>query len=248
MFANVHGRYSGRVVTIPIIAHRTCQLHAPENSIQGIRKAAELGADAVEIDVRPSLDGVPMLMHDWSPRRTMGLPGPIHFYPLFLLRRFRLRGGNEPPPTLDEALDALPESLSIAIEVKDAAASPATLSVVRKHGLESRVLFWSYRERAVRYFSKEAPQTETSLLRDPTDPAGLARFLAEAAGFGARGISAHWAAINPQFVAEAHSRRLKVYSWIRDLDIVAGKVAAGLDGIVTDQPREVRTILEDVRT
>lgn len=243
----MHERYSGGVV-IPIIAHRTCPLHAPENSIEGIRKAAELGADAVEIDVRPSLDGVPMLMHDWSPRRTMGLPGPIRFYPLFLLRRFRLRGGNEPPPTLDEALAALPESLSIAIEVKDASASAATLREVRKHSFESRVLFWSYRERAVRYFSKEAPEIETSLLRDPTDPEGLARYLADATDFGARGISAYGGAINPQFVAEAHSRHFKVYSWIRELDLVARKVASGLDGIVTNEPLEVRAILEDLRT
>ena len=154
-------------MTIPIVAHRTCPLDAPENSIQGIRKAAELGADAVEIDVRPSLDGVPFLMHDWSPRRTTGLPGPVRIFPSFLLRRLRLRRGSEPPPTLDEALAALPETLSIAIEVKDSAASAATLRAVRRHGLDSRVLFWSYREQAVRYFAREAPEIETSLLRDP---------------------------------------------------------------------------------
>jgi glycerophosphoryl diester phosphodiesterase len=233
---------------IPIIAHRTCPLDAAENSLEGIHKAGELGADGVEIDVRPSLDGVPFLMHDWSPRRTVGLPGPIRVYPSFLLRRLRLRGGSERPPTLDEALGALPEPLFMAIEVKDAAASAATLRAVRKHGLESRVLFWSYREAAVRYFAKEAPQVETSLLRDPTDPEGLTRFLADARDFGARGISAHPAAINPQFVAEAHDRELKVYAWIQDLDTVAKKVAAGMDGIVTNQPREVRSILEGVRT
>jgi glycerophosphoryl diester phosphodiesterase len=234
---------------IPIIAHRTCPLDAPENSLEGIRKAAEFHADFVEIDVRPSLDGVPFLMHDWSPRRTAGLPGPIRIVPSFLLRRLRLHGGSEPPPTLDQCLDTLaPLSLSIAIEVKDAGASAATLRSVRKHKLESRVLFWSYREDAVRYFAKEAPEIESSLLRDPADPEGLARFLSDASGCGARGISAHWAAINPQFVAEAHDRALKVYSWVRDLDSVAKKVACGLDGIVTDQPREVRAILEGVRT
>jgi glycerophosphoryl diester phosphodiesterase len=185
-----------------------------------------------------------MLMHDWSPRRTMRLPGPVRMYPRVLLQRFHLRGGSEPPPTIDEALNALPDPLFMAIEVKDAAAAAATLRSVRRHGLESRVLFWSYREAAVRYFAKEAPEIETSLLRDPTDPEGLATFLADATAFGARGISAHWAAISPQFVAEAHSRRLKVYSWIRDLDLVERKVAAGLDGIVTNEPREVRDILE----
>ncbi len=40
-----------------IIAHRTCPRHAPENSLAGIRKAAELGADAVEIAVQRTLDG-----------------------------------------------------------------------------------------------------------------------------------------------------------------------------------------------
>jgi glycerophosphoryl diester phosphodiesterase len=228
---------------IPIIAHRTCPLDAPENSIEGIRKAAELGADGVEIDVRPTLDGVPVLMHDRSPRRTTGLPGPIRLYPLVLLRRLHLRGGNEPPPTLDEALGALPDRMFMAIEVKDAAASAATLRIVRAHGIQSRVLFWSYRERAVRYFANAAPQIETSLLRDPTDPAGLARYLSDARAFGARGISAHWDAIGPAFVGEAHGQGLRVYSWNRDLERVTRNVAAGLDGLVTDRPGEVRKIL-----
>jgi glycerophosphoryl diester phosphodiesterase len=223
-------------------------LDAPENSLEGIRKAAELGADAVEIDVRLSLDGVPFLMHDWAPWRTTRLPAVMRICPSFVLRRLRLRGGSEPPPTLDQALAALDPSMWMAIELKDAAAAAVTLRTLRKRGLESRVRIWSYREPAVRYFAKQAPEIETSLLRDPTDPEGLARFLSDATDFGARGISAHPAAINSQFIGEAHSRRLTVYSWVRDLNSVAKKVASGLDGIVTDQPREVRSILEGGKT
>jgi len=40
-----------------IIAHRACPQHAPENSIAGIRRAAELGADGTEGDVQRTLDG-----------------------------------------------------------------------------------------------------------------------------------------------------------------------------------------------
>jgi glycerophosphoryl diester phosphodiesterase len=229
---------------IPIIAHRTCPLDAPENSLAGIRKAGELGADCVEIDVRRSLGGVPLLLHDWSPRRTTGLPGPVRLYPLLLLRRLRLQRTDERIPTFEEALAALPEPLSIAVEIKDHTAARRTLGVIKAQGKESRVLMWSYREEAVRYFATRAPEIESSLLRDNTDPGGLTRFLLDAVAFGARGISAHWAAINPQFVAAAHERGLKVYSWIRDLDSVAKKAGCGLDGIVTDQPREVRAILE----
>ncbi len=228
---------------IPIIAHRTCPLHAPENSLAGIRKAAELGADGVEIDVRRSLDGVPVLLHDRSPRRTTGLPGPARLYPSFLLRRARLQGTDSRLPTLAEALDALPEGLFIAVELKDAAAAPRALRLLRDRELEGRALMWSYRERAVRYFASEAPEIESALLRDDIDPEGLGRFLSDAQAFGARAISAHWSAVNPHFVGEAHNRGLRVYSWIRDLDSVPKKVAAGLDGIVTDQPAEVRAVL-----
>jgi glycerophosphoryl diester phosphodiesterase len=229
---------------IPIIAHRTCPLDAPENSVAGIRKAAELGADCVEIDVCRSFGGVPVLLHDWSPRRTTGLPGPVRLYPLFVLRRLRLQHTSEGLPTFEEALAALPDSLSMAVEIKDATAARRTLDVIKAQHKEARVLMWSYREQAVRYFAKQAPEIESSLLRDNTDPDGLTRFLLDATAFGARGISAHWTAINPQFVAAAHERSLKVYSWIRDLDTVAKKVGCGLDGIVTDQPREVRAILQ----
>lgn len=233
---------------IPIIAHRTCPKDAPENSLSGIRKAAELGADGVEIDVRQSFDRVPILMHDWSPRRTTGFPGPVQLYFSFFLRRLRLQGSSERVPTLREALDALPDGLIMAVEIKDWRASYYSLRLIRNRQLEARTMMWSYREQAVRHFAKEAPEIEPALLRDETDPEGLTKFLKDAVDFGARAISAHYEAINPPFVAEAHSRGLKVYSWIRDLDTVAKKAGCGLDGIVTDYPAQVRDILEGAAT
>ena len=53
-----------------IIAHRTSPLDAPENSLEGIRRSAELGADYVEIDVRLTRDGVPVMLHDGLLLRT----------------------------------------------------------------------------------------------------------------------------------------------------------------------------------
>ena len=40
-----------------VIAHRACPHYAAENSLDGIARAARLGADAVEIDVRLTRDG-----------------------------------------------------------------------------------------------------------------------------------------------------------------------------------------------
>jgi glycerophosphoryl diester phosphodiesterase len=232
-------------MTIPVIAHRTLPLDAPENSLLGIAKAAEHEADGVEIDVRRALGGAVVLMHDWSPRRTTGLPGPVSLYPPFLLRLVRLRGGGDQRvPTLAEALDALPDGLTMAIEIKDAGAAPRTLELVQERKLEERVLMWSYRMPAVQYFAGHAPEIENALLRDNTDPEGLSRYLADAMACRARALSAHWNAITPQFVAEAHDRKLRVYSLERDLESIPKRVAAGLDGVVTDRPREVRAVLQ----
>ncbi len=229
---------------IPIIAHRTCPLDAPENSLAGIRKAAELGADGVEIDVRRALFGAPVLMHDWSPWRTTGLPGPVGLYPYFLLSHARLQQETERVPSLDEALAALPDGLFLAMELKESSVAATALRLVQRRGLEPRVLVWSSREQAIRYVKKQAPEIETALLRDETDPASLSLMLDDALRFGARAISAHWSAITRQLVGEAHDRGLRVYSMTQDLDTVAKRVACGLDGIVTDHPREVRALLE----
>ncbi|MGB2695377.1 MAG: glycerophosphodiester phosphodiesterase [Dehalococcoidia bacterium] len=230
---------------IQIIAHRTCPLDTPENSVAGVHKAAELGADGVEIDIWNTLDGVPILMHDWTPWRTTRLPGPVRLYPSFLIKHARLEESEERVPRLGEALDVLVSNgLFMAIEAKDPGAAPQTLRLVRERKLESRVLLWSYHERPLRYISERAPEVEPALLRDVFDPEGINRYLEDAVRFGARAISPHWGTITPQLVGEAHDRGLRVYAMNRDMDSVAKKAACGLDGIVTDNPREVRAIVE----
>ena len=226
-----------------IIAHRARPRHAPENSLEGIRKAAELGADGVEIDVQRTLDGVPILMHDKTLWRTAGLYWPARLLPYKLLRRLRLKGGAERVPTLAEALAALPPDLIVAIELKHASAAAATLAEVRRRGLESRALLWSMHGKAVRYTAKEAPEIESALLRNVRWASRLRRFLDDALRFGAGGVSAHWQAITATFVEEAHRRGLKVYSMSRDKESMAAKLALGLDGIVTDWPEEARAAL-----
>ena len=125
-----------------IIAHRACPQHAPENSIAGIRRAAELGADGVEVDVQRTLDGVPILMHDWTLGRTAAFPLPARALPYAFVRRLRLKGGAERVPSLAAALDALPAGLLIALEIKHASATAAVIAAVRSRGLEGRALIW----------------------------------------------------------------------------------------------------------
>ena len=56
-----------------IIAHRGASAHAPENTLASFRKAVEVGADGIELDVRLSKDGVPVVIHDATLTRTGGI-------------------------------------------------------------------------------------------------------------------------------------------------------------------------------
>src|SRR5262245_60378592 len=53
-----------------VVAHRGDSFHAPENTLAAARQAWRAGADAWEIDVRLTRDGVPVVLHDESLERT----------------------------------------------------------------------------------------------------------------------------------------------------------------------------------
>jgi glycerophosphoryl diester phosphodiesterase len=60
-----------------IIAHRGFMRRFPENTIVAVRGAFDQGADAVEVDVRLSADGVPVIMHDETVDRTTDGHGAV---------------------------------------------------------------------------------------------------------------------------------------------------------------------------
>lgn len=224
-----------------VIAHRTCPRDAPENSLAGIEIAAALGADAVEVDVRRSSDGVPVLLHDRRLLRTTGRLAGVDNVPVAELRRVRLRGGGT-VPTLAEALSALGPTMRVALDVKDPGAGPAVIEEIRAHGLEQRALFWSQHEEAVRACATKAPELEISLLRDTRTPDQLSQFLADAERLGARGISAHWSQVSPALAESCSRRGLSLYAWCKRERIEADKLAL-LRGVVTDWPVAARTAI-----
>ena len=56
-----------------VVGHRGAAAYAPENTLESFREAKRRGATWVEIDVKLTADSVPILMHDASLKRTMGV-------------------------------------------------------------------------------------------------------------------------------------------------------------------------------
>ncbi|MEO1249543.1 MAG: glycerophosphodiester phosphodiesterase family protein, partial [Pseudomonadota bacterium] len=61
----------------PVIGHRGAALYAPENTIAGLHEASRRGVKMVEVDVRLTADGQPVIFHDDTLDRTTNGVGPL---------------------------------------------------------------------------------------------------------------------------------------------------------------------------
>ncbi|GIT43944.1 MAG: hypothetical protein Ct9H300mP11_18800 [Chloroflexota bacterium] len=93
-----------------VIAHRGDNTNAPENTISAFKKALDLGADGIELDVRLTKDGKLVVIHDRTVDRTTNGTGlGNHHTQEEILRLdagswFTSEFAGENPPTLDEYL------------------------------------------------------------------------------------------------------------------------------------------------
>ncbi|MEM8630456.1 MAG: glycerophosphodiester phosphodiesterase family protein [Pseudomonadota bacterium] len=112
-----------------IVVHRGLWDHeTPENSLPAITGTVSAGLAHVEVDVRLSSDGLPMLIHDANLERTTGLSVPARELTLEQACGLPLRAGLGGPdaqmsaerlPSLEQALDCAAGALHFDLDVKD---------------------------------------------------------------------------------------------------------------------------------
>jgi glycerophosphoryl diester phosphodiesterase len=132
-----------------VVAHRGDSISGGENTIEALRRGVEIGAEALEFDVRMTKDGVAVLLHDPDVDRTTDGRGRLSTLTLDEVRRLnadqkRSRPGSTPAriPTLDEVLEQFPRTPMI-VEVKELAAAEPTERAIRRHGLQENVVVGS---------------------------------------------------------------------------------------------------------
>lgn len=140
-----------------VVAHRGDSAHAPENTLESLRRGVSLGADALECDVHLTSDGHVVVIHDPNVDRTTNGAGTVADLTLAELQRldagfrftrdggrtFPWRGRGVSIPTLEELLGTFPE-IPLIIEVKAAAAATATRQLLERFGAAARCLVGSF--------------------------------------------------------------------------------------------------------
>lgn len=224
-----------------IVAHRALSPGVAENSLAGIVRAAERGADLVEIDVRRSLDGVPFLIHDPFLGRTTTGVGFVRATPAAVLRRLPLRGARgERLPTLAAALAVLPAGLGLALHLKDRGSLRAALAVVRAAGLEGKTWLWLHGPVTVRAARELAPTARPTMLEAGARSAEeWMRHLRAAREAGASGVSVPWRDLTPALLAGCRAMGLRAFSVNHRPEEIVTMVDLGLGGVIADDPAVV---------
>ncbi len=228
-------------MTTPLItAHAACKGHAPENTLAGVRAALDLGADAIEIDVRCTSDGVPVLLHDATVDRTTDGQGDLAALSLRQARRLHTSDG-ERIPTLKETLQAVAGRALLVLEVKPTDIEEAVLETVRKAGALDWCAVHSFRPQVVERVRTLEPRMPCLLLMGGREVVDWGQLFSFALSLGAQGIAVHHGALTPELVRSAHLRALRVSTWTvnRQAD-VRRAAACGVDAITSDYPDRVR--------
>jgi len=214
-----------------VVAHRGASAYEPENTLRSVRRALEIGADAVEVDVRLSADGFPVVIHDETVDRTTNDTGKVAEMTLEELRKLDA-GQGERIPTLEEILDAVRGRAVLFLELKvDEAAFPS-LRLVRERGMLDGVLFTSFSQSALSRVKAEEEGAHIGLIYfRPSDGIVGAKKL------GCEFVLPYHRLATERAIAFAHRMRLRVVPWtVDDLETARELKRRGADGVASNRP------------
>lgn len=231
-----------------LIAHRGESRDAPENTLAAVNLAWSRGARAVEIDVRSSADGRPVVIHDASTRRIGGPAKAVAAQTADQLRRLDAglwkgrRWAGERIPFLEEVLETIPAGGRLFIELKEGPESARVVSdVLRARAFDPRqLLLMSFNEETVQHLSLARLGIDVCLLLEAKQwkrRGGLARAVQVAHEFGLAGLNLEVdRALNEAVIRGVHDARLAIHCWTVNRVSTARRLArAGIDGITTDR-------------
>ena len=226
-----------------VISHAACGGHAPENTLAGIHKALELEADAIEIDVQASADGVPILMHDLTVDRTTNGRGEVAKLSLAQLRA--LDAGGEPVPTLAGALQLTRGRALLVIEIKQPGIEPLIATDVQEADALGDVMVWSFFPQALESIRAAELRIPGALLLTAESLSRWREARERALRLGLQGVSAFFAGVDEPLTRDCQRSGLALYAWTADrTEDIARLIVLGIDGVCTNFPDRAVSLMD----
>lgn len=256
-----------------VIAHRGANSEAPENTLISFSKAAEIGADYIEFDIRLTKDNEIIIMHDENTERTTGYNGLVKNMTLSQLKK--LNCGNKTVkaeiPTLEEVINLKRGKTKLQIEICSLGLIEPLYSLLKKYDLMDLVLVSSFRFAELRKLQKLNPDIKLAPLysaqhgvlekSNPDIKLGdlqttkprfvvdwkyrknMVKYVVRRKFFA---IHPHLMFINEEMINYAHENKILINPYTVNNKITLKRfIKLNVDGIITDDPRLLKDLLKD---
>lgn len=247
-----------------VVAHRGASALEPENTLVAFESALRAGADVVELDVRLTADGVPVVLHDPDVAATTDGTGFVHEMSLDQVKRLNAGGeggARQEVPTLAEALDLLASHGAGAnLEVKNLPGEPAfdspeesilrsALDTLGASRFRGPVLVSSFNWLTIERCKELAPEASTGFLTvAPIDAWAALVYVRHHGHDFVLPQTPALVAAGQQFVRDAHDAGIRVGTWVADEgDLLATLFGWGVDAVASNDPARAVAVRNRVR-
>jgi glycerophosphoryl diester phosphodiesterase len=232
------------VASLPlIIGHRGASAVALENTMAAFHEAIAAGSDGIEFDVRLTRDGVPVIIHDSTLRRTTGLPQRVAD-----LTWPELESLNVDVPSLEQLFSLFEQNdLGLYLEMKSDAPvereplAQACCDLINQYSFKARVFVECFDLPALEVVKKIDPEIKTAALFEPGlfKPSVLSDqlILNRATAIGVSALALHHRIARASLVQKAKDAGLAVAVWtVDDPAWIERARSMGIDALITNNP------------
>lgn len=243
-----------------LIAHRGNSGPAPACTMEAIRQAVDLGVDMIELDVRLSKDGVPVIIHNDTVDETTDGKGPVSSFTLSELKE--LDAGSwkdskykrERIPTLDEVLEYAKDRVNLSLDLKDEAVIPKMVKTIQETDMIDEVVICGCYESQARKIC-EIEQRLVVLLNVDSELEKLAvaedqsefiqQYIRRACNAKLAALNVSYKYVTSELIRRAHLRTLPVWAWTVDNEAdMIRLIQMGVDAIYSNWPERLLKVLE----
>jgi len=223
-----------------LTGHRGAAAIEPENTLPSFYRALLCGATAVEFDVRTTLDGVAVVVHDEDLSRLTGTSVRVSQITYAELSKLRVYGRAK-VPTLREVLALAKGRLSVDVELKAPGAEREVVEALRELEMVDDAIVTSFFPPLLESVKKLEPSIEVGVLTVGWDD----ECLDVAEKVGASFILPHYEALKREIVDKIRKRGYRVITWtVNDARVAELLVEMGVEGVITDNPCELKSLLK----
>lgn len=232
---------------VQIIAHRGAASVAPENTMASVRRAMVDGADWIEIDVQETADGEVVVIHDSDFMKLANVDLRVWDATMEQLAEIDVGGwfapefSGERVPLLSEVLAKVKGKSRLIIELKyyghDQQLEQRVIDLVESAGMQNDTMIMSLEFAGIQKIRELRPDWKIGLL--------AAQAIGDLTRLDADFLAVNMAMARPERIRTAHAAGKELFVWtVNDALSMSQLMSLGVDGIITDDPRLGREVLE----